>query len=52
MTKTQRNVIEIEQKILNRMKSESLSRGWKKPSAAKVAPMNLLLKNPSKATMD
>ena len=42
VTKTQKSVLEIEEKILARIKAENESKGWKKPSAAKVAPLKLL----------
>ena len=42
VAKDQDNALELEERILNRMKAKALSKGWDKPSGAKRAPLTLL----------
>ena len=42
VSKDQANALELEDRILERMKKQNLSRGWVRPSGAKVAPLKIL----------
>ena len=42
VSKDQSNALDLEERILQRMKKENLSKGWVKPTGAKVAPLKVL----------
>ena len=42
ISKEQSDALQMEEKILERMKRRNLSKGWDRPTGAKVAPLKIL----------
>ena len=42
VSKDQHNALDLEERILERMKKQNLSKGWGRPTGVKVAPLKIL----------